>query len=227
MQAQALTLHTCINHQTRSTPAQPHTLLTSSPCGLVKRQFAACSKAGLRVAVASQVTNWQDCFSFDTDCGRGCFRRRRRVTLSEARVCAGAWRKEKWLRRYSCLLFLYFFFLSLCQCLSLSSLSLCLRATNHIIYLLHPPSPSLLICAVIMLPPLCFFLSFCFSLTLRLSPYSISKFQESFNSVFKRVAEEAVKERESHDTSDAGCDLMNQYKQVSDWRSCHCEMSHS
>lgn len=43
------------------TQRDKHTLLTSSPCGLVKRQFAACSKAKLRLAAASQVTNWQGC----------------------------------------------------------------------------------------------------------------------------------------------------------------------
>lgn len=50
-----------------------HTLLTSSPCGLVKKQFAACSKAGLRVAAASQVTNWQSCFPLPLIVGVGVF----------------------------------------------------------------------------------------------------------------------------------------------------------
>lgn len=50
-----------------------HTLLTSSPCGLVKKQFAACSKAGLQVAAASQVTNWQSCFPLPLIVGVGVF----------------------------------------------------------------------------------------------------------------------------------------------------------
>lgn len=173
---------------TYCTPAQPHTLLTSSPCGLVKRQFAACSKAGLGVAAASQVTNWQGCFPLPLIVGVGVFtaaaespRRRPGPALErEQEGNDGNTIHVFCLYFFACVSCSYFFpaSQSVSVCLFLFILSLRLRATSHIINLLHSPSPSLLICAVIVLPLLCFF----FKLTL--SPYLISKFQQSFNSVF-------------------------------------------
>lgn len=47
-----------------------HTLLTSSPSGLVKRQFAMCR---IRAAVASQVTNWQHYFTLPLIVGARVF----------------------------------------------------------------------------------------------------------------------------------------------------------
>lgn len=133
--------------------------------------MSCCSESGNKLA---------GLFSFAADCGSECFHRRhsrRRVTQSEARACAGAWTRRKWWKRYSHLfsLFVSFFLsfppslvfrsllffslppqLSSCLCfslfLSLFILTLSLRATRHIINLLHSPSSSLLICAVIMLP---------------------------------------------------------------------------
>lgn len=131
-----------------------------------------CSKAGLRVAAASQVTNWQDCFPLLLIVGVGVFTA---AADSPCRRPGPALERERegndgdTIRIFSltffflclqlCLSFHFPLFfhhssscLSICLCLSclfLFILSLSLQATSHIINLLLSPSPPLLICTVI------------------------------------------------------------------------------
>lgn len=142
-----------------------HTLLTSSPCGLVKKQFAACSKAGLRVAAASQVTNWQSCFPLPLIVGVGVFSS---AVESPCQRPRSALEREWEGNDGNTIRVFYFCFPPLARFLFSSALSvvfspsvfvsfspprsLSLRAISHIINLSHSPSFPPLVYPVIMLP---------------------------------------------------------------------------
>ena len=184
--------HTHTHTHTHCSPAQPHTLLTSSPCGLVKRQFAACSKAELRVAAVSQVTNWQGCFPLPLIVGAGVFHRRR-VTLSEGPGLRWSVNERDVMATLlrSSPFRLCFLIPSLpasvCVRLVLFILPLSPRATSHIINLLHSP-PSPLIYAVTVLPLLSGFFLFVFLYSEnKIRQPSESKFALSFDSTEEEV----------------------------------------